>query len=85
MSLTNLQSQESLSKVVTQVVSTNSPQVIFDKNEPMAVVLDYRSYVFFLSLMDELEEKGRYLDAKREGQNKKGISLESLKKKYQLS
>ncbi|MBU4512533.1 hypothetical protein KKD19_04825, partial [Patescibacteria group bacterium] len=63
---------------------TKSPQVIYGENEPVAVILDYTSYNVFLSLMDELEEKGRYLDAFRESKREKGISLAQLKKKYCL-
>ncbi len=73
-----------LEKTLSQVVNTKTPQVIFGKNEPIAVILDYASYNVFLALFDNLEERGRYLDAQREAIGKKGISLNMLKKKCHL-
>lgn len=80
MPITNKQ----LEKTLSQVINTKSPRVIFSKNEPIAVILDYASYNIFLSLINELEERGRYLDAFKEAKGKKGISLAQLKKKYHL-
>ena len=84
MTFTTTSSQKSLSQVLTQAINTKNPQVIFGKNEPVAVILDYTSYNIFLSLMDGLEEKGRYIDAHREAKREKGISLSQLRKKYCL-
>ncbi len=73
-----------LEKTLSQVVNTKIPQVIFGKNEPIAVILDYASYNIFLALFDDLEDRGRYLDAQREASGARGISLSALKKKYHL-
>lgn len=70
--------------MLNRVANTGNPEIIFNKNEPAAVILDYPTYNIFLSLVDGLEERGRYLDAIKDAKNKKGISLSALKKKYNL-
>lgn len=81
---TALQLQKKLPEVLNRITNGGNPEIIFNKNEPAAVILDYPTYNIFLSLFNELEEKGRYLDADREAKNKKGITLTALKKKYNL-
>jgi len=84
MPLTMTQIRKRLPGVLERVVGNREPEIIVGQNEPRAVILDYATYNIYLSLADELEEKGRYLDAVRQGQGKKGISLSSLKRKYNL-
>jgi len=52
--------------------------------EPV-VILPLKDWKKIIDYIEELEEKERYLKALKEGEGKKGITLNELKKKYKLN
>ena len=52
--------------------------------EPV-VILPLKDWKKIIDYIEELEAKERYLKALKEGEGKKGITLNELKKKYKLN
>jgi prevent-host-death family protein len=85
MSITINELKNNLDQIFQKVVKTKEPVVISDQKEPGVVIVDYSTYNIFSALLEELELKGRFLEAYSSTRKEPKITLKELKTKYGLA